>query len=134
MEAWELRVTHRAFRLALVVANTAFETWLQWRVLEEFRRRGITHYPPGSADALIDEIPEKNVMPVFRDYIAHLVGRDVRTEPVYIQWNTDAYVPRNWVVHRGRTDVTDADVGRAMDAIAALGGFLEAELTRTRPP
>ena len=134
MEVKELREMHRDFRLALVVAGTGFETWLQWRVLEEFRLRGITHHPPGAADALANVLPEKNVMPIFQDYIAHLVGRDVRTEPVYTQWHTDAYLPRNAVVHRGRMNVTDADVVRAMVAIRTLCMFVDTELTRTRPP
>jgi hypothetical protein len=36
-EAWELKEMRRDYRLVLIMANTAFETCLQWRVLEEFR-------------------------------------------------------------------------------------------------
>jgi len=133
LEAWELGAMHRNFRLALVVANTAFETWLQWRVLKEFRLRSVTHYPPNEPDALVNVIPQENVMPLFKVYIAYLAGRDVRTEAVYAQWRTDAYLPRNEVVHRGRMNVTDAESRNALQAIAALSAFLEAELTKTRP-
>ena len=133
LEAWELWKMHHDCRLALVIANTAIETWLQTRVLEEYSRRSYTHHP-GDADALVDVIPERNVTPLFQRYVAYLVGRDLTQELVYRQWRTDAYMPRNEVVHHGRMSVTDAEVGAAMEAIKALIELVERELTNARPP
>jgi len=134
LEAMELSRIHGDHRLAMVTMGTGFETYIQWRIAEEFRARGITHYPPDQTESLDNQIPTKNVKPLLDKYAKYLAGAPVDTSSEYNTWNLKAYTPRNDIVHRGRMDITEADVIVAVNAINDFRVYLDNKLTAARPP
>lgn len=140
LEARAFIYVHANPRLALVLAETAFEVFLQFRLIMACERRGITHLPVGRGAGRATKLPREAIGEAnLRDeqlgtYCNLFVRTSIKASPQYQEWLSHTYEPRNAIVHGGHSAVTDEEAVKGIQAAMALANFIDAEMLATYPP
>ncbi|WP_170419786.1 hypothetical protein [Ruegeria atlantica] len=121
----KLIVYDEDYPLAIVMFGTAFETYVQTRLLKLCEDQGIaTLKSSNGKDKPYREAIEKgNIGYLLEKHLCDLTNiQNIRAQQVCSVWNTDAYEKRNRVIHRGDTSFTREE---AEQAYLAVIGFIE---------
>lgn len=122
IEARELSFLSNAEEQAIIVAETALEVFLQGRLTEVCVRNRRTHLPAKKGGdppvPFRTAIQEGNVTSDLLRYAGILApGTAIRGSAEEQRWRSNAYVPRNLIVHRGKRGVTKTDTDAAILAV-----------------
>lgn len=135
LEARELSFIHGNHRLALVIAQTGMETYIQWRLIHECNQRGIASLKPKRG---IELDVEKAIArgDLRRDllgvYMTFLPGRSAKDCAEHQEWHKNAYEPRIQIVHRGRVNVTESDARKAFESVVKYCVYTDRMLNESR--
>ncbi|MDT5059979.1 MAG: hypothetical protein QOH63_438 [Acidobacteriota bacterium] len=107
--------------LAIVVTETAFETFLQERLLAACAARGITTLTAGRGRGAT-QMPYRDAIERAQvrdnlDYIQNLSGENIKGGVEHTNWYTYAYEKRNEIIHSGLRGSTFDDMGKAFTAV-----------------
>lgn len=135
LEAKELSFVSGNHRLALVIAQTGFETYVQARLIDECRYRKIATLT--SKNGNVSDLETAITKGDLRDdllgtYMTFLVGRSVKDGTEYQEWYKDAYVPRKQIIHQGRANITEPEAKKAFEAIVKYCDYIDRMLTESR--
>lgn len=125
LDGKEYSVVNKNHRLAIVVIQTAFETFVQARLLQECKNRRLLSLPVGRNQPA-ERAPEEAIQAgglkedLLGTYFRTLTGANVRETPEYHSWHRATYDPRNQIVHGGRRDATEAEAREAFESTVAL--------------
>jgi hypothetical protein len=133
LDAKEQAFTRDEYDLAIVIVETAFETFLQERLLAACAVKGITDLTVGRGKGATKmpyrEAVERAQVRDCLDYAQELSGRTFKGGAEHNNWFTHAYEKRNQIVHRGARGATFDDVGRAYTAVVAYAELIDKGLT-----
>ena len=135
LEAKELSIVHGDHRISVIISQSAFEVYVQSRLTEECKIRGVLHLTSSRGDqrdvevAIIDGDLRKELL---GQYARVLSGRSVKDCPEHNSWFKNAYNPRNEIVHRGRRDVTEADAQASFESVMTYCEYLDRALIAGR--
>lgn len=139
VEARALSVVHGNPRLAVVIAQSGFEVFLQDRLRRACQSRGVITLPigrgSGRAQKPVDEALADATLrgDLLGAYCSMFTSHGVQDGAPYQRWLTDAYEPRNQIVHAGRTNVTREEAKSALTAILEFVNYIDVELEKTAP-
>lgn len=138
LDAKDYSILHGHHRLAVVAVGSAFEVFLQRRLLVECQIRELDHLPVSRRDnatrPVVEALEGASLKAHLLDlHCRHLCGRSVKDHEAYRAWDARAYGPRNEVIHQGRREVTEAEVRAAFEATVTYMNHLDAELASSRP-
>lgn len=133
LDAKEQSLIRDEHDLAIVVAETAFETLLQERLLAACAARGVTDLTVGRGRGATQmpyrEAIERAQVRDCLDYVQELSGQNIKGGAEHNNWLTHAYGKRNRIVHGGERGAAVDDVGRAFNAVVAYAGLVDRVLT-----
>src|SRR5690606_34330820 len=110
------------YKLAVIVAETSFEAFVQFRIDLECRIRAISSLTDkrGTTRTIEDALMRGDLKrDLLGDYAFQLCGKDVKSISEYQRWNEDTYKLRNEIIHRGRMDVTEEQAKQAVSSAVA---------------
>ncbi len=113
------------YPLAILMFGTAFETFVQFRLIELCEKRGIDQLPTnsGKTKPYLEAIEKGNVGYLLEKNLCDLTGiKNIRAKQVCKEWDENAYKKRNRIIHRGDTNFSRED---AKDAYLAVVSFIE---------
>ncbi len=114
------------YRLAVVEAETAFETLVDQTVAGYYKKQGLS-------DTEVARKLRTSFANLIRDHIPRCCGEQFEGTTEHAAWQSDLYRLRNSVVHDGAS--VDADqVGRALDAAEKAIGWIEERAPTVEPP
>lgn len=109
------------YRLAVVEAETAFETLVDQTITQYYRAQG-------ASDAEINNKLQAGLKNLIKDHLPRCCGRPFVGTTEHSAWENDLYKVRNDVVHNGAS--VDADEARnALDAAEKALRWIEAHKT-----
>lgn len=113
LEAKQLSKVQQNHRLAIVVIGNAFELFVREALHKECVRRNLRQLPfrdgkMASMDELVETADLRSEL--LGTCAKHLVGRSIKSCSEYQAWHTKGYIPRNEILHRGRTMMFASDV------------------------
>jgi hypothetical protein len=124
-------------RLAIVLAATAFELFVQVALTEECEARGIDSLPTGvnGAEAPAGDLIQRGRIrdDLLGRFGTLLTGTNLKGGPEYQAWYQRAYRPRNEFVHQGRLDATAPQAQEAFEATIAYMNLIARRLADSRP-
>jgi hypothetical protein len=137
-EAQEQYVHHEDYRLAVVLLISAFEHFLQERLLREVDFRRIMLLPARKKAPSSVPVREAILNGRVRDellglYTAMLSGTKILQSAEYSAWFREAYEVRNGLIHRGKISVDRAVADKAFAANWAFIQFIDKLLYASRP-
>lgn len=137
LEAKELSFVNGNHRLALVIAQTGFETYIQWRLIQECTHRNIALLT--SKRGRESDVETAIAKGDLRDdllgvYMTLLAGRSAKDCSEHQEWHKNAYEPRNQIVHRGRVNVTESDARKAFESVVKYCDYIDCLLSESRTP
>ena len=129
----EYAFLHRNCRMSVVAVQSAFEVFLQRRLLDEYSIRGISEITVrqdgGSVKKPVEEvIPSASVRELLETYWKKLCGKSVKANQKYQRWHKEAYERRNQIIHSGRLEVSESDARNAFEATLEYMNYLEKAL------
>jgi hypothetical protein len=127
--------------MAVVVIQSAFEVFLQDRLLEEYNMRGIPHVwvRQGKGSSPVkkpvgEAIPSASLQrDLLETYCKELCGESVKDNQYYQCWRSTTYALRNPVIHSGGRDVTEIEARTAFESTMNYIHYLDDLLTSSRP-
>jgi hypothetical protein len=135
LEAKELSFINSNHRLSLVIAQTGFETYIQWRLVHECNQRTITLLTSKKGIELDVEtaIATGDLRSdLLGTYMTFLLGRSAKDCSEHQEWYKNAYEPRNQIVHRGRVNVTESDARKAFESVVKYCDYTDRMLIESR--
>ncbi len=105
------------YRLAVVEAETAFETLVDQTVAGYYKEQGLS-------DAEVEKKLRTAFMNLIRDHIPRCCGEPFEGTREHAAWHSDLYELRNSVVHDGAS-VDAGQAGSALDAAEKAIGWIE---------
>lgn len=138
LDAKDSSIIDRNHRMAIVTVETAFEAFVQQRLLAECEIRGISSLVGRGRNTTEKDYREAiesgNIKAdLLGTYCSFLCGKSVRAGSEYQRWYDDTYNPRNDIIHRGKRTTSEDDAEKAFVAVVNYMNFLERELVRSRP-
>ena len=136
LEAKELSFINGNHRLALVIAQTGFETYIQWRLIQECKHRKIPTLTPtrGKESDVETAIAEGDLRKVLLgEYLTLLARRSAKDCSEHREWYENAYVPRTQIVHRGRVNITETEAKNAFESVVKYCAYIDRLLIESRP-
>lgn len=118
--------------LAIAIVETAFEAYLQQRLLEACAAKGVTTLTSGRGKGA-KQVPYQEAIESAQvrdnlDYVQELSGQAIKGGVEHNNWFTHAYQKRNEIIHSGARGATADDVGRAFTAVVAYMKLIDAVL------
>lgn len=109
--------------LSIVVAETAFEAFLQQRLLAACAAKGVTVLTSGRGKGA-QQVPYQEAIESAQvrdnlDYVQELSGQAIKSGAEHNNWILHAYQKRNEIIHSGARGATFDDAGRAFTAVVA---------------
>lgn len=135
LEAKELSVVHGDHRISVIISQSAFEVYVQSRLAEECKVRGMTELISSRGErkdveaAIIDGDLRKELL---GQYARDLAGHSVKECKEHNFWYKNAYKPRNEIVHRGRRDFTEDHARAAFESVMTYSEYLDMTLIAGR--
>jgi hypothetical protein len=137
LEARELSFVNGNNRLALVIAQTAFETYIQWRLILECKHRNIATLTPtrGKKSDVETAIAKGDLRDaLLGEFMPLLVEGSAKECSEHQEWCKTAYVPRNQIVHRGCVNITEPEAENAFESVVKYCVYIDRMLNESRPP
>ena len=118
--------------LAIAVVETAFEAFLQQRLIEVCAAKGVTTLTSGRGKGA-KQVPYREAVESAQvrdnlEYVKELSGKAVKGGAEHNNWFTHAYQKRNEIIHSGVRGATDNDARRAFTAVVAYMNFINGAL------
>jgi hypothetical protein len=135
LEAKELSIVQGDHRLSVIISQSAFETFVQARLNDECKFRGLKTLISSRGneaeceDAILDGDLRKELL---GQYGQSLAGRSVKICHEHNLWFKEAYLVRNEIIHRGRRDITDKNARAAFEAVQAYAEYLDKAISNGR--
>ena len=135
LEARELSLIHGNHRLALVIAQTGMEDYIQWRLIHECNQRSIASLTSKKGIELDVETAiatgdlRSDLLGV---YMTFLLGRSAKDCSEHQEWYKNAYEPRNQIVHRGRVNIMESDARKAFESVVKYCVYADRMLLESR--
>ena len=119
------RLATSDFRLAVIDAETLFETWLRGFLAKHHLRKGLTESESDRRFLDGRGLP-RSVTALARDEVKTATGFNFAVTTEYQAWATDARDLRNALVHGSRRTVSRGEARRAIDAVTLANTALMA--------
>ena len=135
LEAKEQSFVHGNHRLAIVIAQSGFEAFVQARLILECTVRGIvTLTPKGGKESDVETAIAKGGLrdALLGEYMTFLAGRSLKDGSEYNGWLKNAYEPRNQIVHRGRVNITEPEAKNAFESVVKYCDYINRMLNESR--
>jgi hypothetical protein len=132
LDAKEQAFARGEYDLAIAVIETAFEAFLQGRLIEVCAARGVTTLTSGRGKGA-KQLPYQEAIESAQvrdnlDYVHELSGKAIKGGAEHNNWFTHAYQKRNEIIHSGVRGATDDDARRAFTAVVAYMNFINGVL------
>ena len=125
LQARESYFIKRSYDLAVVTAETAFEVFLQHRLIAVCTSLSILTLDGKPAEKAIEEGNVRRNLFKYLEQLVPTIGVKARQE--YITWGIDACDLRNAIVHRGK-HATEAQANRSLEAVIKLIDYINTNL------
>lgn len=115
------------YPLAIVMFGAAFETYIQFKLIELCEKKGIERLPvKGDKTKPYLEVIEKgNIGQLLEKHLCYIAGiNNIRDQEVCKEWDINAYKKRNRIIHRGHTDFSREDAEKAYLAVVDFIEFI----------
>lgn len=124
--------------MSVIVIQSAFEVFLQRRLLDEYRIRGISEVKiqrsAGTVKKLVEEIiPSASLQDLLETYCKGLCDKSVKDNQQYQRWYKETYKRRNHIIHWGGLEVSESDARNAFEATVDYMNHLGEALALSRP-
>ncbi len=135
LDAKEQGHLNRKYDLAILKIGTAFEVFVQDRLLRACELKGIKKLPGKGKNAKEKDYKEAIINGNVREellsiYLKEITGISIKGTKAYNEWYTNAYSIRNEIIHRGKTDVNDKDAEVAFNSTVKLIFEIEKKLSQ----
>lgn len=126
-EGKKLYTYQRDYSLSIVVFGTAFEVYVQKKLIDLCIAKGIETLKKRNQDVPFSEvIMESNIGVLLKKYLVELTSIEkIEEQEVYNNWHSKAYSKRNRIIHRGENDINEEDAKKAYLAIADFSHFIK---------
>lgn len=128
LDAKEQSFVRNEHDLAIVIAETAFETFLQARLIHWCAANGKTTLKvgrgKGERDLPYQEAIEGASVSTNLDFVEEFSGQKIKGGAEYGNWHKYAYTARNGIVHLGMRGATMEDAGKAFTAVVTFIDFI----------
>lgn len=115
--------------LAIVIVETAFETFLQQRLLATCVAKGIANLTSGRGKGArqvpFQEAIESAQVRDNLEYVQELSGKSVKGGAEHNNWFIQAYQKRNEIIHSGTRGATADDASNAFSAIISYMNLID---------
>jgi hypothetical protein len=123
LDAKEQAFVRGEYDLAIAIVETAFEAFLQQRLIEVCAAKGVTVLTSGRGKGA-KQVPYREAIESAQvrdnlDYVQELSGKVIKGGAEHNNWFTHAYQKRNEIIHSGVRGATDDDARRAFNAVVA---------------
>ena len=133
-EARELALLRERPDIAIVVIGTALEVYLKNALLHTCTALGIEKLPVyGRLKKASEAIDDGNVRRDLLEYVKQIGGSNPRQTPEYTRWFSEAYEPRNDIMHGGARGHEEQDARNAFEATMDLIATVELSLANAQP-
>lgn len=115
------------YPLAIVMFGTAFETYVQSRLIDLCEDQDINELRASNGrNKPYQEVIEKsNIGYLLEKHLCDLSSaQNIRAEQVCMTWDSDAYQKRNQIIHRGNSNFARVDAERAYLAVISFIEFI----------
>jgi hypothetical protein len=127
------------YKLAIILAATAFEVYIQTRLIQECEHRNIKKIYLNKNSQIISKGYEEVINNGnIREDLLGLICKQltssnaVKGSREFQQWYDYAYEVRNKIIHRGKYTATKDEAKAAIDAVLALANYVDKSLLTTR--
>lgn len=108
------------YDLCIVLAETAFEVYLQELLLETHIINNHRLLSDDEINNYEEAIKGSNIGILIKEHLKNLIGKNLAGSKEYTNWHKNTYTLRNDIIHKGSRNNSEKSAEKAFDSVAAF--------------